>query len=167
MLSHGHAEVKDSEYVVFVDSSRRYVDCSDAVCNLLGYSRPELFEKRIDDISYDLQAVPKLFAEFVDSGAQEGRFVLQSKHRTPVPIKYKAFVFGDGCKAAIWEPIRDWREPYLSALLETHPDQLKEKLGIVLVAIRRAQAQSSGDLNEEQALRDALSAVNALSKEVK
>jgi PAS domain-containing protein len=35
-----------------VDSARRYLDCSDAVCQLIGYSRTELLEKKIDDISY-------------------------------------------------------------------------------------------------------------------
>ncbi len=38
--SHSHPELQ-SEYVVFANSSRRYLDCSDGVCRLLGFSRPE------------------------------------------------------------------------------------------------------------------------------
>lgn len=42
-------------------------------------------------------------------------------------IHYQAFVFPDGCKAAIWEPTRDWREAYLAALLELDAAKLKRK----------------------------------------
>ena len=37
MLSHRHPEVDGAEFVVFTDPSRRYVDCTDGVCRLLGY----------------------------------------------------------------------------------------------------------------------------------
>src|SRR6266404_7315023 len=53
MLNHEHRELQNAEYVVFVDSARRYVDYTNAVCDLLGYTRDEMLQKKIDDVSYD------------------------------------------------------------------------------------------------------------------
>jgi PAS domain S-box-containing protein len=52
MLNHAHAELQGAEYVVFADANRRYTDCSEAVCRLLGYSRQELMRMTIDNVSY-------------------------------------------------------------------------------------------------------------------
>ena len=125
MLAHGHEELKDAQYVVFVNSSRRYVDCSQDVVHLLGYSRDELLARTIDDISYDVGAVPKLFELYKQNGAMRGEFILQHRDHTPVPIRYRAFVFDDGCNAAIWEPVHDWRLPYMRALLELNSEKQK------------------------------------------
>lgn len=92
MLVHKHPELQHARYVVFVNASRRYVDCSPAVSELLGYSRDEMMAKRIDDLSYDVSAVPKLFAVYQATSSQQGEYILQHKNRTPVPIRYRAFV---------------------------------------------------------------------------
>ena len=168
MRSHSHQQLQQKEWVVFVDSSRRYVDFTDAVCDLLGYSRSELLQKTIDDISYNVDAVPKLFSDFIDSGAQEGDYVLQSKDRKPVPIHYQAFVFPDGCKAAAWEPIHDWRQVYLQALLELDVRKQKQKLEIALAAIDHARRElpPNTPASERLRLRDALTAVQVLLREI-
>jgi PAS domain-containing protein len=169
VLAHDHSELKGAEYAVFVDATRRYTDCTEAACWLLGYSRDEMLRKTIDDISYDIDEVPKLFAEYLKKGRLEGEYVLQSKNKIPVPIRYRAFVFSDGCNAAIWEPIKDWREPYLAALVEVHPAKLKQKLQIALAAVglaRESQNQSSQTPQERQSLKDAASALSALLKTV-
>ena len=87
MLAHAHPELKDAAYVVFVDANRRYVDCSEGACELLGYTREEMLQKKIEDISYDFSLVSKLFAQYVESRKQEGEYVLQRKNRTPLPIR--------------------------------------------------------------------------------
>jgi len=102
--SHSHPEL-ENRCVVFADSSRRYVDCTDEVCELLGYRRMDLMEMRIDDISYRPETVSPLFEEFRKQGAQKGEYVLRHKLGTPVRIRYHALAFPDGCMAAIWEPI--------------------------------------------------------------
>lgn len=153
------------EYVVFVDSARRYTDCSEGVLRLLDHSRDEILNKTIDDISYNVTEVPALFAQYLKTGTQEGEYVLRRKDGAPVPIRYRAFTFGDGCKAAVWEPIRDWREPYLAALLEFNPAKAKQKIDIAVAAIDQAR-QSKGPLSqttgEQQAIADARSALMAL-----
>ena len=52
LLSHHHPEVDGAEFVVFTDSSRRYVDCTEGVCRLLGYERSELLVRTIDNVSF-------------------------------------------------------------------------------------------------------------------
>ncbi len=164
MLAHSHQELKDAPYVVFVDSTRRYVDCSDAVCELLGYSREQLFAKRIEDISYDINEVPKLFSQYLQSGTLEGEYVLQRQDHTPLPIRYKAFVFSDGCCAAIWEPVGGWKELYLAALVEIDPAKQKQKIELAVNSIRQI-ADGHGD--EHRQMHDALAMLNALRKMAK
>src|SRR5205085_1176739 len=87
----------------------------------LDIARAALLGKRIEDISYDVHAVPLLFAQFLETGAQTGEYVLQRRDCTPLPIHYRAFLFSDGCHAAIWDPVGGWKELYLAALLEIDP----------------------------------------------
>jgi len=123
MLNHQRQELQEAEYIVFVDSGGGYVDCTAAVCDLLGYTREEMLQKKIDDVSYE-NNVRELFELYRTNKEQQGEYVLQRKDRSPVPIYYKAFVFEDGCNAAIWRPIKDWRGLYMAALLE--PDAKKQ-----------------------------------------
>ena len=160
-LTHAHAELKGAKYVVCVDRSRRYVDCTDDVCELLGYSRQEMLGKRIEDISYDVNLVQKLFADYVQSGAQQGDYILRRRNLTPLPIRYRAFVFDDGCHAAIWELVPGWKEPYLAALLETDPALQKEKIEHALAAIRE---KIDAPADERRLMNDAVSMLRALQK---
>jgi PAS domain-containing protein len=168
LLSHHHPEVEGQELVVFTDSSRRYVDCTDGVCRLLGYSRPEMLARTIDSVSFHDEHVSRLFAEYLERGQLDGEFVLKHKSGKPVPIRYRAFVFSDGCSAAIWEPIKDWRELYLAALVEVDSAQLKRKVEIALAAVHhRAEEVKSvhaGPHPEQQSLRDAASALQSLKR---
>ena len=166
-LHHGHPELADAEYVVFVDSSRRYIDCSPGACQLLGYDRHELLQKSIDDVSYQGDEVDKLFQDYVQAGKQEGEHVLRRSDRTPVPIRYRAFVFSDGCHAAVWEPINDWRTLYLSALLEVNPAKLKAKIEIAVGAIQARNSKPDLTSLERQNIADATSALRTLLKHAK
>jgi PAS domain-containing protein len=164
MLAHGHPELKDAKYVVFVDPSRRYLDCTDAACELLGYTREQMLGKRIEDLSYDIGAVPKLFTQYLQARTMDGEFVLQRRDHTPLPIRYRSFVFTDGCCAAIWEPVGGWKELYLNALLEIDPAQQEEKIERALAAIRQ---NADAPTHEQRRMGDALSMLNALRKAAK
>ena len=87
----------------------------------------------------------------------EDEHVLRHKTGTPIPIRYRAFP--DGCNAAIWEPIKDWRGPYLAALLELGPGKLRQRIDIALAAVDQ-QMRESHDPGSEQKLRDAQPALN-------
>jgi PAS domain-containing protein len=168
LLNHGHPEVDGAEFVVFTDPSRKYVDCTDGVCLLLGYQRSEMLARRIENVSFDAGEVSKLFAEYLRRGKMDGEFVLRHKDGGPVPIRYRAFVFDDGCAAAVWEPIKDWRELYLSALVEIDPAKLRHKAEVALLAVqqRTQELKSVPPTNhsEHQSLRDAASALQSLLK---
>jgi len=59
LLSHSHKEVEGAEFVVFTDPSRRYLDCTDGVCRLLGYDRPEMLARSIENVSFHDREVSK------------------------------------------------------------------------------------------------------------
>ena len=168
MLSHSHQEVDGAEFVVFADPLRRYVDCSAGVCRLLGYDRSEILARSIENVSFHDGEVSKLFAEYLRRGKMDGEFVLRHKSGDPIPIRYRAFVFDDGCFAAVWDPIKDWRELYLAALVEIDPAKLKRKAEIALLAVQqRTQELKSVPAtphSEQQSLRDASSALQSLLK---
>jgi PAS domain len=170
--NHSHPEVEAAEYVVFADSSRRYVDCSDGISRLLGYSRAEMLEKTVDDVSLHNKEVAKLFGLYLRQGGMEGEYVLRDKAGMPVPIRYRAFVFPDGCNAAVWEPIQDWRGLYLAALVEFDPAKLRNRIDLALASVhqhmRELERAPQSDRNgQEQTLRDALSALQALQRNAK
>ena len=159
MLNHRHQELHEAKYIVFVDSERRYVDCTAAVCDLLGYTREEMLQKKIDDISYDSN-VQELFELYRANKEQQGEYVLQRKDRSPLPIYYKAFVFDDGCNAAIWQPIQDWRGLYMAALLETDPQKQLTKIDQALAAI----AQNRDATVPQHKINDAILVLKTLRK---
>jgi hypothetical protein len=87
---------------------------------------------------------------------------LRHKDGGAIPIHFNAITCADGCHAAVWTPIKDWREPYLAALIETDPKKLTRKLEIAMSAIARAQSDTNAA--DQQALRDARSALSVLSR---
>jgi CheY-like chemotaxis protein len=107
LRGHSHHQLQ-KKYVVFANSSRRYLDCSDAVCELLGYARMELLDMSIDDISYDPEEVPALFRKYVQCGKLNGQFILKHKTGKPIIINYESHLFADGCMAAVWQPVQIW-----------------------------------------------------------
>jgi PAS domain-containing protein len=168
LLSHRHPEVEGAEFVVFTDPSRRYLDCTDGVCRLLGYDRSEMLARSIENVSFHDGEVSKLFAEYLRRGKMEGEYVLRHKDGKPIPIRYRAFVFADGCTAAVWEPIKDWRELYLSALVEIDPAKLKRKAEMAFLAVQQRMQELKGvpasPRSEQHSLRDAALALQSLMK---
>jgi PAS domain S-box-containing protein len=113
-IRHSHSEI-DGEYVVFVDANRRYVEVTDGVCCLLGYSREELLTRTIDDITApELRAlVPETFRQYVSQGGLEGQYSLLAKDGRRIPIRYQSKVYPDGRLVARWEPLSpetEWQQ---------------------------------------------------------
>jgi len=105
LRSHSHRHF-DGKYVAFVDQDRKYLDVTDGVCELLGYSRSDLLRMRIDDVAAPTEAtnVKPLFERYVADKAQEGVFRLQDSQGKIISIRYHSRVFPDGCMVARWEP---------------------------------------------------------------
>ena len=106
--SHSHVEL-EGNYVAFVDEHRRYLDVTDGVCELLGYSRSELLNMRIDDVTAPTMRsqAPPLFQQYLADGLQQGSYVLLHRKGHEVPITYIARAFPDGCLVARWDPKAD------------------------------------------------------------
>ncbi len=155
MRDHRHPEVQAAKYAVFVNSGRRYTDCSDDVCKLVGYARSEILTLNIDDLSFDKISVSPLFEKYQREARQNGEFILRHKNGTPILVHYNAWVFDDGCHAAVWEPAEDWEQLYLAALLETHPSTLRDKANAALSAIQKRE--TSFGVAENPATRQKLS----------
>jgi CheY-like chemotaxis protein len=168
LRSHSHSEL-EQEYVVFADASRHYLDCSDGVCSLLGYLRMELVGMTIEDVSYCPEEVPALFERFVKRGELNGEYILRHETGTPVPIRYRSYLFQDGCIAAVWEPTKGWKELYASALVELNPERLKERIETAHAAIEarlHELTKRNPKASEEwQALHDALAGLAVLRRE--
>lgn len=165
--SHVHPELK-SEYVLCGDSSRQCVDCSDAVCQLLGYSRAEILDKTIDEISYVADEEHALFRQPQQAGRFDGEHILKHKSGRPVAIRFRSWLFEDGCRGAVLEPIRDWKELYHAAMLEFDSARLKGRLEVALLAIHRRMRElgeaPSKLTGEQAALNDALNGLRILQK---
>src|ERR1700730_7679035 len=84
LLNHRHPEVDGAEFVVFTDPSRRYVDCTDGVCRLLGYQRSEILARSIENVSFHDEEVSKQFAEYLRRGRMDGEYVLRHKDGKPI-----------------------------------------------------------------------------------
>jgi PAS domain S-box-containing protein len=103
--SHSHEDF-DGDYVAFVNHDRRYLDVTDGVCTLLGYSRSDLLNMRIDDVAAPIEAenVAPLFERYVAEKGMDGVFVLKDSRGKLIPIRYHSRVLPDGCMVARWEP---------------------------------------------------------------
>lgn len=103
--SHSHVEL-EGDNVAFVDEQRRYLDVTDGVCELLGYSRSELLTMRIDDVTAPVMRskTPPLFKQYLEHGLQKGEYILQHRDGHEVPITYTARVFPDGCMVSSLVP---------------------------------------------------------------
>lgn len=134
------------------------------MCELLGYSRPELLAKTIDEISLDKDEAATLFKTYLQDGLQQGDFIVRHKNGTPIFIKYRSWVFADGCLAATWQLAEEWEQRYVAALLEFRLDQLQHKVALAVEAIRARQAAltSRDNLEIHKKLRDAISNLHKL-----
>jgi CheY-like chemotaxis protein len=155
--SHQHAEL-DTPYVVFADSSRRYLDCSDGVVELLGYPRMELLGMTIEDISERSDRAHKLFEQFQKEGEQRGAYMLRHKTGIPIFIHYRSYAFPDGCLAAVWEPLRDWKQILHHATASTADPEEAGLTARAAIEFRMEELSNrqEQDREEWQALQEAL-----------
>lgn len=168
LRSHSHPELK-ADCVVFLDSSRRFLDCSDSACQLLGYSRAELLDRSIEDIGYKSDEYLKLLEQLRKNKKLQGDYIVRHKSGRPLMVRYQSWIFDDGCIASVWNPVSDWRELYRIALLEFDPAKLKNRLELALLEIHRRirelEKMPAKKTGERVALDDALNGLRVLQRE--
>ena len=85
----------DPPAVVEVNDKRKYVEVNESACRLLGYSREELLQMRIDDVSYPSGAhVSPMFYHYQSDGGMRGRFAVKTKQGEVLWIRYEASTEG-------------------------------------------------------------------------
>src|SRR5271156_1400461 len=83
-------------YTTVVDADRRYVQVSDAFCQLVGYSREELIGRRCDDLTApNTSDIPAVFNLFSRLGYMQGLWMLVSQQGTRILVRYEAWVRPD------------------------------------------------------------------------
>ena len=101
-----------SDFIVIVDRNRRYTEVTDAVCELLGYSREQLLGMRIDDISAPSGAhTGAMFANFVRDGKMHGWYILKDIRGNEVHVDYVAEALPGGRFRAEWTPHPERKPP--------------------------------------------------------
>ena len=82
--------VATAPYVILVaDEEMRYLAASDAACELLDYSREELFALRVPQVCEEDDAATR-YGELLKTSRHRGRIVLVCKDGSRVPAYYEA-----------------------------------------------------------------------------
>lgn len=103
---------------VEVDESRRYISVNDAACRLLGYSREEFLELRIDDISFPSGAhTGPMYDQFEEDGSMQGIFALRRKAGDVIWVRFHAEIV-DGRSFAVWTHYEPWQGPNAHPVME-------------------------------------------------
>lgn len=101
---------------VEVDSNRRYIFVNDSACELLGYTREEFLQMKIDDISFPSGAhVAPMYAQYLRDGKMDGIFALRRKSGEVIRIKFTS-ERREGRSHATWTHYEIWPEPERSRL---------------------------------------------------
>lgn len=95
-----------ANYTTVVDADRRYVQVSDAFCQLVGYSRQELIGRRYDELTApDTNDIPVVFDLFSRLGYMQGLWLLVSRQGTRTLVRYEAWVRPDSYIEGRMEPV--------------------------------------------------------------
>ena len=83
---------RSANAMLIADDARRYTDVNEAACRLLGLSRAQLLERRIDDFTPPeaLPQMEQLWSSFLEEGTQAGEFELQLPTGERRQVEYSA-----------------------------------------------------------------------------
>ena len=92
--AHRYAAIFDHalDAILIADDAGRYIDVNDAACTLLGYTREELLQLAVVDITPDAERhlVPQLWAEFVEQGSMSGEYAVRTKSGGLTHVEFRA-----------------------------------------------------------------------------
>jgi hypothetical protein len=104
-LDYKHSEADGQKCFVFFGADRRWVHPSSGLCELLGYSAPELIGITADKLfPPGVEWNQQLYLDFVSRGYLQTFVVLQTKSGPIVGLKTKSQKLKDGCLLAIFTP---------------------------------------------------------------
>ena len=91
-ISIGDLFTRSGSAMLLADDERCYVDANPPACELLGLTREEILEKRIEDLSPPelKDQVPAIYQAFIEAGSQAGPFTMIRSDGTEIPCSYSA-----------------------------------------------------------------------------
>ena len=78
--------------MLLADDDRRYLDANPPACELLGLTREEILEKKVEDLSPPelRDQVPAIYQAFIEAGSQSGPYTLVRPDGIEIPCSYSA-----------------------------------------------------------------------------
>ncbi|MDQ6619744.1 MAG: PAS domain S-box protein [Pseudomonadota bacterium] len=78
--------------ILIADDGARYVSVNAAACELLGYTREELLELGVSDITPELQRelVPHAWQEFLKCGTMTGEYSVRTRSGETIAVEFRA-----------------------------------------------------------------------------
>ncbi|MEW6400564.1 MAG: PAS domain S-box protein [Chloroflexota bacterium] len=118
-----------SDGIFIADSQRRYIDVNPAGCRMLGYTRAEILQMKMEDLAHqdELQSRPFRLADLLAGKTVITERNLKRKDGTYLPVEISAKILADGSLQGIVRDITERkraekalaeREAYFRALIE-------------------------------------------------
>ncbi|MEX0608104.1 MAG: PAS domain-containing sensor histidine kinase [Balneolaceae bacterium] len=170
-------QVATDEILVFQldddNQPQTFLEINDAACNILGYSKEELLQKKVYDISADKVRVKKNFQEVIE----KGEAVFESRHLTktgeviPLELSVRSFTYNG--RQTIISSGRDLRERRklereILAISETERQRIgqdmHDDLGQLLTVALLSAQQLNNVIEDEQLATNAKEVVNLIKQ---
>jgi PAS domain S-box-containing protein len=95
--AHDHSVRVQPDYVVVVNSRRRFVEVSPTFCKLLGYTEGELLGKTYDEVTVPgTNNIPLVLEMFLQVGYMSGIWVFAHRSGTKLFVRYESVIRKDG-----------------------------------------------------------------------
>jgi len=129
--------------ILLIDNEFRYIDANPSACDLLGYSKTELMNKKIGDLTPErnIEMGEKTWMNFLNEGNQKGEYILLKKDRREINVEYHAvaniqsgihiFIINDVTTKKSTENTLKNKENILQGIFESSP------VGINLIQDRK------------------------------
>lgn len=129
--------------ILLVDNEFRYIDANQSACVLLGYSKAELMDKKVGDLTpkRNIEMGKKIWADFLRKGNQKGEYILLKKDQKEINVEYHAianirpnvhlFIINDVTTKKLAENTLKNKENILQGIFESSP------VGINLIQDRK------------------------------
>lgn len=129
--------------ILLIDNEFRYIDANPSACALLGYSKAELIDKKLGDLTpkRNIEIGKKIWVDFLRKGNQKGEYILLKKDQKEINVEYHAvaniqpeihlFIINDVTTKKLAENTLKNKENTLQGIFESSP------VGINLIQDRK------------------------------
>jgi PAS domain S-box-containing protein len=101
------------ESILLADDDTHYVDANPAACELTGYTRAELLELQMSDLTpaVESEQARARWQAFVANGTQSGEHVILRKDGSHVPVEYRAVAnILPGLHLSVMRDVTEWKQ---------------------------------------------------------